>query len=219
LFAAGQEQTTFSTDVKVVSVLATVHDKKGQIIRNLAKDDFTLQEDDRPQVIRYFSQETNLPLTLGLLVDTSLSQRRVLGQERTASYRFLEQVLRPDKDMAFVIHFDREIELLKDLTSSKKELESALDKLETPQLQSQQQGGGAVATVAEDSRSNSVRTERKFWNRFRDRRAAVSLKSRRSSRSSRFTTAFKKSCATSTAWDTRPTARMRARGSVKSASR
>ena len=142
LFAAAQEQATFSTDVKVVSVLATVRDKKGQIIRNLTKDDFALQEDDRPQVIRYFSQESNLPLTLGLLVDTSMSQRRVLGQERTASYRFLERVLRPDQDMAFVIHFDREIELLKDLTSSKKELESALDKLETPQMQPRQQGSG-----------------------------------------------------------------------------
>jgi len=142
LFAAAQEQTTFSTDVKVVSVLATVRDKKGKIVRNLTKDEFTLQEDGRPEIIRYFSQETNLPLTLGLLVDTSMSQRRVLGQERTASYRFLEQVLRPDQDKAFVIHFDREIELLKDLTSSKKELESALDKLETPQMQSQQRGGG-----------------------------------------------------------------------------
>jgi VWFA-related protein len=142
LLAAGQEQTTFSTDVKVVSVLATVRDKKGQIVRNLTKDDFTLQEDGRPEIIRYFSQETNLPLTLGLLVDTSMSQRRVLGQERTASDRFLERVLRPDQDMAFVIHFDREIELLEDLTSSKKELESALDKLETPQMQSRQPGGG-----------------------------------------------------------------------------
>jgi VWFA-related protein len=141
-FAAAQDPATFSTDVKVVSVLATVRDKKGQIVRNLNKDDFAVEEDSRPQTIRYFSQETNLPLTLGLLIDTSMSQRRVLGQERTASFRFLDQVLRPDKDMAFVIHFDREIELLKDLTSSKKELESALDKLETPQTQSRQQGGG-----------------------------------------------------------------------------
>src|SRR5580692_1060934 len=115
-----QQDSTFSTDVNVVNVFATVRDKKGQILRNLTKDDFTLAEDGRPQTIRYFSQESGLPLTLGLLVDTSMSQRRVLGKERDASYRFLDQVLREDRDKAFLIHFDREIELLQDLTSSRK---------------------------------------------------------------------------------------------------
>src|SRR5579863_6924787 len=118
----GQQDTTFSTDVKVVSVLATVRNKQGQIVRDLNKDDFTLEEDGHPQTIRYFSRETDLPLTLGLLVDTSMSQRRVLGQERSASHSFLDQVLREDKDMAFLIHFDREVELLEDLTSSRKKL-------------------------------------------------------------------------------------------------
>jgi len=66
-------------------------------------------------------------LTLGLLVDTSMSQRRVLGEERTASVKFFNQVLREDKDTAFVIHFDREVELLQDLTSSRKQLQAALD--------------------------------------------------------------------------------------------
>jgi VWFA-related protein len=139
----GQNDTTFSTDVKVVSVLATVRNKQGQIIRDLNKDDFALEEDGRPQTVRYFSRETDLPLTLGLLVDTSLSQRRVLGQERSASYRFLDQVLREDKDMAFVIHFDREVELLQDLTSSRKTLESALAQLETPQLRARGAGGAS----------------------------------------------------------------------------
>ena len=138
--AAAQDQTSFATDVKVVSVLATVRNKKGQIIRNLGKDDFALEEDSRPQTIRYFSQETDLPLTIGLLVDTSMSQRNVLGKEQSASYRFFDQVLRPDKDKAFVIHFDHDVELLKDLTSSKKELDSALSKLEI--AQPQQQSGG-----------------------------------------------------------------------------
>src|SRR4029079_12275651 len=97
----GQKQTTFSSDVKVVNVLATVCNKQGEIVRNLTKDDFILEEDGRPQAIRYFSQENDLPLTLGLLVDTSRSQRRVLEQERDASYDFLDRVLREDKDMAF----------------------------------------------------------------------------------------------------------------------
>ena len=65
--------TTFSTDVKVVNVFATVRNKHGEIIRDLSKDDFLVEEDGRSQTIRYFSQETNLPLTLGLLVDTSMS--------------------------------------------------------------------------------------------------------------------------------------------------
>lgn len=140
--APAQDQTKFSTDVNVVNVLATVRDKKGQIVRNLTKDDFSIEEDTRPQTIRYFSQESNLPLTLGLLVDTSLSQRNVLNEERDASYKFFEQVLRPDKDKAFVIHFDREVVLLRDLTSSEKDLESALAKLQTPQLEQRDQGGG-----------------------------------------------------------------------------
>jgi VWFA-related protein len=126
-----------------VNLLATVRNKKGEIVRDLAKDEFLLDEDGRPQEIRYFSHESNLPLTLGLLVDTSGSQRRVLDDERSASFRFLEQVLREDKDLAFIIHFDFEIELLQDLTSSRAKLERALDLLQvgSPQQQQQQQGG------------------------------------------------------------------------------
>jgi VWFA-related protein len=119
-----------------------VRDKQGRIVQNLTKDDFDLSEEGRPQVIKYFSQESNLPLTLGLLVDTSMSQRRVLGQERTASERFLQQVLREDKDQAFVIHFDHDVELLQDLTSSRKKLAAALEQLELPQQQQQRQRGG-----------------------------------------------------------------------------
>src|SRR6476646_1469504 len=115
-----REDSTLSVDVKVVNVLATVRNKQGQIVRDLNQDDFRLEEDGRPQTIRYFARETNLPLTLGLLVDTSLSQRRLLGEERSASYQFLQQVLREEKDMAFILHFDREVELLQDITSSHK---------------------------------------------------------------------------------------------------
>jgi len=134
-----QQEPKYSSDVKVVSVYATVRNKKGQIVSDLAKDDFALQEDTHPQTIRYFSRETDLPLTLGLLIDTSGSQRRVLPDESRASYRFLKQVLREDKDMAFVIHFDREVELLQDLTNSRKKLEDSLSDLRVGQ---QQRGGG-----------------------------------------------------------------------------
>jgi len=137
---------TFSADVKVVNVFATVRDKKGQIVKDLKKEDFTLLEDERPQTIRYFSRQSDLPLTLGLLVDTSFSERRMISTEKSASYKFFEQVLRPDRDKAFLLHFDREVELLQDLTASKERLEKALELLAVPQedLESQRRddGGG-----------------------------------------------------------------------------
>src|ERR1700761_4149425 len=113
------QQPNFSTDVKVVNLFATVRDKDGRIVKNLTKDDFSLAEEGRPQTIRYFAQQTDLPLTLGLLVDVSGSERRMLGTERDASDTFFRQVLRPEKDKAFLIHFDREVELLQDLTASR----------------------------------------------------------------------------------------------------
>jgi VWFA-related protein len=132
-----------SVSVKVVNVLASVRNKHGEIVRNLTKDDFELEEDGRPQTISYFSRESDLPLTLGLLVDTSGSQRRVLDQERDASSTFLDQVLRVDKDKAFLIHFDHEVELLQDLTSSREKLQKALALIQTPQLhRAGQEGGG-----------------------------------------------------------------------------
>ena len=126
-------QEKIAVEVKVVNVLATVRDKHGKTISNLTKDDFALSEDGKPQTITYFTRETDLPLRLGLLVDTSLSQRRVLEEERTASYSFLDHLLRVDKDLAFVIHFDREVELLQEFTPSRPKLQAALQLLQTPQ--------------------------------------------------------------------------------------
>jgi VWFA-related protein len=123
-----QSDKPFSTDVKVVSVFATVHDKKGQLVRDLTQDDFTIEEDGRPQTIRYFAKEANLPLTLGVLVDTSGSMQRLIETERSASFKFLDQVLR-EKDTAFLIHFDYEVELLQDVTGSRKLLQTALSQM------------------------------------------------------------------------------------------
>src|SRR5271165_5981970 len=129
-----QDVPTFSSEVNVVNVLATVRDKQGKIVNNLTKDDFKLLQDGQPQTIRYFTKVTDLPLTLGLLVDTSMSQRRVLEQERSASYSFLENLMREDKDKAFLIHFDWDVELLQDLTSSRQKLNAALEKLDNPKF-------------------------------------------------------------------------------------
>jgi len=132
LMRAQEPAATIAVDVKVVTLPVTVRDKHGKIVHDLTKDDFTLQEDGRPQSIRYFSQEANLPLTLGLLVDTSRSQGNVLDAERNASRSFLDQMLVQPKDKAFLIHFDKEVELLQDLTSSREKLQAALDLLKTP---------------------------------------------------------------------------------------
>jgi len=126
----------FSTGVNVVNVLVGVRDKSGKIIHDLTKDDFVVEEDGKAQNITYFAQQADTPLILGMLVDTSGSQRRVLDQERNAGYDFFQHVLREDKDKAFLIHFDRQVELLQDLTSSRRELDDALHDLsgERPNL-------------------------------------------------------------------------------------
>jgi VWFA-related protein len=133
--------TTIPVNVKVVNLPVTVRDKKGKIVVNLTKDDFELEEDGKPQTIRYFSQETNLPLTVGLLVDTSMSERDNIDRERTASRSFLDQMINRPVDRAFVIHFDREVELLQDLTSDHAKLEKAVSLIDTqPQVESVQSG-------------------------------------------------------------------------------
>jgi VWFA-related protein len=121
---------TFFTDVKVVQVFATVRTGKGRIVSDLIKDDFKLEEDGRTQTIRYFSRESDLPLTLGLVLDISDSMRRVLAEVHRASSTFFDQVLREDRDTAFVIRFASEVEELQKLTASRTELQSALSKLE-----------------------------------------------------------------------------------------
>ena len=114
---ARAQQATFSTGVSVVNVLVTVRDRQGQLVRGLVKDDFALEEDGRIQTVRYFSPQADLPLTVGLLVDVSGSQRTVLAEQRRASQQFLDQVLRNPKDQAFLARFDRQVQLLQDLNS------------------------------------------------------------------------------------------------------
>jgi VWFA-related protein len=121
-----QDRPTFTTDVKVVNILATVRNKTGAVIGNLEKDDFVLAEDSRPQTIRYFFHETDLPLTLGLMIDTSGSQVKVLDQERGASLRFLDHVFRENKDHVFIMQFDTSVQIRQPLTGSIKQLNDAM---------------------------------------------------------------------------------------------
>jgi VWFA-related protein len=134
-----------SVETQMVTLYASVRDKHGKIVPTLNKEDFTLNEDGHPQAISYFVRESDLPLTLGLLVDTSMSQAKVLENERDASFTFLDHMMRQDKDAAFLIHFDHEVELLQDVTGSKPKLQAALKLLTIPQPDSdddQNSGGG-----------------------------------------------------------------------------
>jgi VWFA-related protein len=134
---------TFSADVKVVNVFVTVRDKNGSIVKNLAKEDFTLNEDGRAQIIRYFSRESDLPLTIGLIVDTTPSESNMLDEERRASRTFLSKMLRPDKDKAFLIQYSNEVELLQDVTSSPGKLDAALNLLERHEFGGRGAGRGS----------------------------------------------------------------------------
>jgi len=123
--AVDEEPAAIKVDVDVVNILCSVRDKKGGLIGGLTKDDFTLLEDGKSQTIKYFTRETDLPLTIGLLVDVSGSQARLIEDERQAALQFFSQVLRK-KDMAFVISFGPEAELLQDFTNSTRLLENSL---------------------------------------------------------------------------------------------
>jgi len=139
--SSAQPATTIKVDVKVVNVLATVRDKKGKIVNDLTQNDFALTEDGRPQTIKYFARETDLPLTLGLLVDTSGSERNQVKNERTASGTFVTSVLREGKDQAFLIHFDRQVELLQDLTKYPEKVSEALENVSESEPDYRQTGG------------------------------------------------------------------------------
>lgn len=140
------EETIFRAGVRVVNILATVRTKSGDVIRDLGKDDFQVTENGRPQKVQYFSAETDLPLTLGLLVDTSMSQSRILDAERTASYRFFEKILREDRDRVFVMQFDMAVLLRQSLTQSRRKLEDSLALVDTPTRKElmAQSGGGTL---------------------------------------------------------------------------
>lgn len=123
-----QELPTIKVDVDLVNVLFSVRDKKGAFINNLTKDDIQIFEDGKEQAIQSFTRETDLPITMGLLVDVSGSQERLIEEERRAATQFFRQVLRP-KDLAFLISFGSEAELLQDYTSSVKLLQAGLSEL------------------------------------------------------------------------------------------
>jgi VWFA-related protein len=118
-----------SLDVQVVNVFASVRDKSGRYINTLTKDDFVLKEDGKVQEIKYFASESNLPLTLGIIFDVSVSQENLIDEEKRSAKAFIDSVI-TEKDLAFVVSFGPDSRLEQDLTSSHKLLSRAIDRLE-----------------------------------------------------------------------------------------
>jgi len=135
-----QSAETLKINVNVVQLFFNVKDKKGALIPSLTKNDFQILEDGKPQTIKYFAAESNLPLTLGILIDASGSQARVLDMEKQVGGDFLSQILR-EKDLAFVLSFDVQAELLQDFTSSVHLLKAALN---TARINTAGGGGGGI---------------------------------------------------------------------------
>ncbi len=127
--AEEMDTPTLKINTNLVDLYFTVKDKGGQLVPHLTKDDCSVAENKDPQTWKNFASESELPLTLGILLDTSGSQQRVLPLEQDAGSRFLEQVLRK-KDEAFVLSFDVNVDLLQDFTNSTRMLTRALQKAE-----------------------------------------------------------------------------------------
>jgi VWFA-related protein len=128
LNVAQDQESAIKVDVEVVNVLCTVHDRQGALVRDLKQENFKVFEDGRPQQIRYFAQDADMPLTVALLLDVSGSVRWFVEEEKHAAATFLEQVLRPD-DHALLVGFSSTIVLWQDLTSSVPRMASALQRL------------------------------------------------------------------------------------------
>jgi VWFA-related protein len=129
---ARAQDPVFSADSRAVTLMATVHNSAGRLVPDLNKEDFILTEDGRTVEIRYFSREADLPLTIGLMIDTSASQFWVLERERRGAYAFLDRVLRPDRDRAFVTKFDVKVIDLCSPTANLAALQHGLSQADLP---------------------------------------------------------------------------------------
>ena len=159
--AAQQPAATLKIQAREVVLPVTVRDKHGALVSSLKVNDFALTEDGRPQTIKSFTRESNLPFRLGLLVDTSRSVSSALDNERKAAEKFVDQMLPADpknstqKDEAFLIHFDHEVELLEDFTNSREKLHHELDDMGPTRAESNSSAG--PETTGDDRGSTQSR--------------------------------------------------------------
>jgi VWFA-related protein len=120
-------QRPIRVEVGLVNLFASVRDKKKHLVADLKQEEFRISEDGQGQKIAFFSHETSLPITLGLLIDTSGSEAAMLGAEQAAASQFLGRVLRKN-DLAMVMTFDLDVDLLSDFTSDHEQLERAIER-------------------------------------------------------------------------------------------
>jgi len=152
---------TLKVQAREVLLPVVVRDKKGAFVTSLDKSDFTLTEDGRPQIIKSFSRETNLPYKIGLLVDTSRSVSAALENERKAGGQFIDAMLpadakAKDPDEAFLLHFDRQVELLQDFTTSREKLHHELDDMSASRVSSRDDSQGPETTGDDRERPSRV---------------------------------------------------------------
>jgi Ca-activated chloride channel homolog len=126
--AAGSQ--VIRSHVELVNVLMTVTDKKNRMVIDKTKDDFHVYEDGKPQTVEYFSRESDLPLRIAILIDTSNSVRNRLRFEQEAAIEFLINTIRKGKDLAFVVGFDMEPQLVIDYSDDREKLSSAIHSLQ-----------------------------------------------------------------------------------------
>lgn len=158
--AAAQDagpKTEISVEARLVVVPAVVRDKKGALVQKLQKDAFALSVDGKAQAIRYFDHDTDVPLTVGLLIDTSGSMRKQLDEERTASVAFLDRMLTPERDKAFIEQFARGVDLLQDVTMSRPKLQAALKEVDAGDKPSFQNGPDDNSGNSNDGRDDRGR--------------------------------------------------------------
>jgi VWFA-related protein len=148
-----QSQQPLKVQTTIVNVFATARDKHHSIITDLSQDDFKIQEDGVDQKIAFFSKEVNMPITLGLLIDTSASMDRMIDAEQDAASRFLREVMRP-KDEAMVITFDFDVDLLADFTQDTGVLSSAIRRARVNSV-----GGGGIVTPGTIPQGNAGGTD------------------------------------------------------------
>lgn len=158
------QDVTFTTGVNVVNLLATVRDRKGQLVQDLKQEDFVLSETGKPQEIQYFARQSDLPLRVGLLIDTSMSQEKVIPAERGAAFRFIDRTLREKIDLVFLIQFDTLARVRLGFSDNRAQLEEVLTSIDTPTRKELRASGGtgtayfdAIASGAELMKTQSGR--------------------------------------------------------------
>jgi VWFA-related protein len=161
-------QTSLKSPAKVVLLQVTARDKKGALLTSLDKGDLTLSQDGRPQTIASFTHDAALPYRLGLLVDTSRGVSYALEPERKAAGQFVDAMLpdqpqAKDPNKAFLLHFDREVELLEDFTTSREKLHGELDDVSTTHVASRDDSEGPETTGEDRERPTRGRNNAQLY--------------------------------------------------------